>query len=42
MSGFDVVVIIAIILCARLAIRLVSRYLKIKNQDQSSNDKESS
>lgn len=41
MNGFDIVLVIAIILCARLGIRLVSRYLKIKNHNRSSNDKES-
>lgn len=38
MSGFDIVLVIAIILCARLAVRLVTRYLKMKNDNTSSDD----
>lgn len=36
MNGFDIVMVIAIILFARLGVRLVSEYLKLKkdqNQD---------
>ena len=32
MSGFDVVMVIAIILFARLGIRLVMRYLKMREK----------
>lgn len=39
MSGFDVVMVIAIILFARLGMRLLSRYLKIKKKDKN-NDTE--
>lgn len=41
MSGFDIVLVIAIILCARLAIRLVTRYIKLKKDNDHSNDNES-
>ena len=40
MNGFDIVLVIAIILCARLAIRLVTRYLKLKSDNTSSNKNE--
>lgn len=32
-SGFDIVMVIAIILFARLGVRLVMRYLKMKKED---------
>ncbi len=34
MDGFDIVMVIAIILFARLGVRLVSRYLKMKQQQK--------
>lgn len=34
MSGFDIVLVIAIILFARLGMRLVMRYIKVKNEDK--------
>lgn len=34
MSGFDIVMVIAIILFARLGVRLVSRYIKMKRDDE--------
>ena len=33
MNGFDIVMVIAIILFARLGIRLVTGYIKMKNED---------
>jgi hypothetical protein len=33
MDGFDVVLVIAIILFARLGVRLVSRYLKMRREN---------
>ena len=33
MNGFDIVMVIAIILFARLGIRLVTRYKKMKKKD---------
>ena len=33
MSGFDIVMVIAVILFARLGMRLVSRYIKMKQKD---------
>ncbi len=41
MSGFDIVLVIAIILCARLAVRLVTRYIKLKKDENTPNDSES-
>jgi hypothetical protein len=38
MSGFDVVMVIAIILFARLGMRLVSRYIKFKKEKKSEKD----
>lgn len=32
-SGFDIVMVIAIILFARLGVRLVIRYMKMKKED---------
>lgn len=44
MSGFNIIMVIAIILFARLGVRLVSRYLKMKKDDkedsEDSEDKE--
>ncbi|WP_281397792.1 hypothetical protein [Winogradskyella flava] len=37
MTGFDIVMVIAIILFARLGMRLVSRYIKMKQQDDDEN-----
>ncbi|WP_282044317.1 hypothetical protein [Winogradskyella flava] len=37
MTGFDIVMVIAIILFARLGMRLVSRYIKMKQQDEDEN-----
>lgn len=34
MNGFDIVLVIAVILFARLGVRLVTRYLKMKKEDQ--------
>ncbi len=39
MSGFDVVLIIAIILFARLGVRLVTRFIKMKKNDAQDNQK---
>ncbi len=33
MTGLDIVMVFAVILFARLGIRLVSRYIKMKNED---------
>jgi hypothetical protein len=32
MNGFDIVLVIAIILFARLGVRLVSKYIQMKNE----------
>lgn len=32
MNGFDIVLVIAIILCARLGVRLVTGYIKMKKE----------
>lgn len=34
MNGFDIVMVIAVILFARLGVRLVSRYIKMKKEDE--------
>ena len=34
MNGFDIVLVIAVILFARLGVRLVTRYLKMKKEEQ--------
>lgn len=39
MPGFDVVMVIAIILFARLGIRLVTGYIKMKKSKDSNKDK---
>ena len=38
MNGFDIVLVIAIILFARLGMRLVTRYLKMKREEKNDND----
>ncbi|MEZ2414406.1 hypothetical protein ACA086_05525 [Muriicola sp. E247] len=40
MSGFDIVMVIAIILFARLGVRLVSRYIRMKKDNNESDNKE--
>lgn len=37
MDGFDVVLVIAIILFARLGVRLITQYLKMKKENNDSN-----
>ncbi len=37
MNGFDIVMVIAIILFARLGIRLVTGYIKMKKENKSNN-----
>jgi hypothetical protein len=39
-SGFDIVMVIAIILFARLGVRLVSRYIRMKKDNNGSDNKE--
>lgn len=40
MNGFDVVMVIAIILFARLGVRLVTRYIEMKKEkDEENNNK---
>lgn len=34
MSGFDIVIVISVILFARLGVRLVSKYLKMKQEQK--------
>jgi len=41
MSGFDIVMVIAIILFARLGVRLVMRYIKMKNEDKNNSSDQS-
>jgi len=36
-NGFNIILVIAIILFARLAIRLIVRYIKMKKKDNSKN-----
>lgn len=39
MNGFDIIMVFAVILFARLGIRLVSRYIKMKREkDDDKND----
>ena len=38
MSGFNIIMIIAIILFARLGVRLVTRYIEIKKEDKNKSD----
>lgn len=40
MDGLDVVMVIAIILFARLGVRLVMNYKKFKNEDEDANKKD--
>ncbi|WP_265241228.1 hypothetical protein [Muriicola sp. Z0-33] len=39
MSGMDIVMVIAVILFARLGVRLVSRYIKMKNENKNNTAK---
>ena len=42
MNGFDIVMVIAIILFARLGVRLVSKYIQLKKEEkEESSSKES-
>tara|TARA_R110002124_G_scaffold107405_1_gene259766 strand:+ start:7750 stop:7869 length:120 start_codon:yes stop_codon:yes gene_type:complete len=34
MNGFDIVMVFAIILFARLGVRLVTKYIKMKKEDE--------
>jgi hypothetical protein len=38
MNGFDIVMVIAIILFARLGVRLVSRYISMKKEGKDNSD----
>lgn len=38
MTGFDIVMVIAIILFARLGVRLVTKYLQMKQKNKDEND----
>ena len=38
MNGFDIVLVIAIILFARLGVRLVSKYIEMKNEQKEESD----
>jgi len=38
MNGFDIVIVIAVILFARLGVRLVSRYLQMKRENNKNNN----
>ncbi|WCO02719.1 hypothetical protein [Psychroserpens ponticola] len=38
MSGFDIVMVIAIILCARLGVRLVTGYIKMQKETKDEDD----
>ena len=38
MEGFDIVMVIAIILFARLGVRLVTRYIKMKKEQKDKSD----
>lgn len=39
MSGFDIVMVIAIILCARLGVRLVTGYIKMRKESKNEEEK---
>lgn len=39
MTGFDIVMVFAIILFARLGMRLVSKYIKMKRENKDDSDK---
>jgi len=38
MSNFNIIMVIAIILFARLGVRLVTRYIKMKNENEDNED----
>jgi len=38
MNGFDIVVVIAVILFARLGVRLVTRYIQMKKENGNKED----
>ncbi len=40
MNGFDIVMVIAIILFARLGVRLVTKYIKMRKENNKENDDE--
>lgn len=40
MNGFDIVMVIAIILFARLGVRLVTGYIKMRKEDKNGNNNE--
>jgi hypothetical protein len=40
MSGFDIVMVIAIILFARLGVRLVSKFIQMKKKNNQDNSEE--
>jgi hypothetical protein len=40
MNGFDIVMVIAIILFARLGVRLVTGYIKMKKENKETNKSE--
>ncbi len=40
MNGFDIVMVIAIILFARLGVRLVTGYIKMKKEDEDTDQKD--
>jgi hypothetical protein len=40
MTGFDIVMVIAVILFARLGVRLLSRYTKMKQEQKDDSDQE--
>ena len=40
MDGFDIVMVIAIILFARLGVRLVSGYIKMKGENKDEKEKD--
>jgi len=42
MNGFDIVLVIAIILFARLGMRLLSRYIQMKKEQKEASDSEDS
>ncbi len=41
MNGFDIVLVIAVILFARLGVRLVTRYIQMKKENGTTNNKKS-
>jgi hypothetical protein len=38
MNGFDIVIVIAVILFARLGVRLVTRYIEMKKENNKTED----